>query len=163
MNNLIVCNTGPIIALSIIDRLDLLNSLFSRIIVSDQVHREILHGGSSGSGVATYVQASWIERASLSGAIDDLLMSVPDEGEASVIQLAREISARQVLIDERKARKIARAVYGLNVIGTAGILVRAKRKGALIGVGEALSQMRDGGYWLHEDIVIAAKRAAGEI
>jgi uncharacterized protein len=163
VTDLIVCNTGPLIALSIVDRLNLLHILFSRILVSDQVHRELLHGGSSAGGVSTYSQATWIEQASISGAIDDLLMSVLDEGEASVIQLAREMSANQVLIDERKARKIARAVYGLNVIGTAGILVPAKRRGLLAGVGDSLAQMRESGYWIHEDIVIAARRASGEM
>ncbi len=163
MTDLVACNTGPIIALSIIEQLDLLQIVFPRILVSDQVHQELLQGGSSGSGVSTYSQATWIERVSISGAIDDLLMSVLDQGEASVIQLAREISANQVLIDERKARKIARAVYGLNVIGTAGILVLAKRRGKLAGVGESLAQMRESGYWIHDEIVIAAGRAAGEM
>ena len=163
MTDRIVCDTGPIIALSIIHRLDLLNSLFSDIVVPDQVHEEICRGGASATGVETYAQASWIERAAPSGPIDDLLMSVLDAGEASVIQLARENLANQVLIDERKARKIARTVYGLTVIGTAGILVLAKGRGLLPGVGDALLQIRHGGYWLHEDIVVAARRAAGEI
>jgi predicted nucleic acid-binding protein len=67
-----------------------------------------------------------------------------------------------VLIDERKGRKIARSIYGLNVVGTARILVEAKHRGILLHVGDTLTKMRDAGYWIHEEIVAAAKKAAGE-
>ena len=163
MTDLIVCNTGPIIALTIVDQLRLLNSLFSKVVVPDQVHQEILCGGSSGVGVSMYVQADWIARARVSQPIDELLTSLLDAGEASVIQLARELHASRVLLDERKARKIARTVYGLAVIGTAGILVLAKRKGLLSNVRSTLLDMREKGYWLHEDIMASAAKAAGEV
>ena len=163
MTDLIVCNTGLIIALTMVDRLGLLKSLFSRIVVPDQVHQEILRGGPDAAGVSIYTQAHWIGRATISNPIDELLLSVLDDGEAAVIQLARELGSSRVLIDERKTRKIARTVYELNVTGTAGILVLAKRRGLLTGVGDTLNKMRDAGYWFHEDIVAATKRAAGEI
>ena len=38
-----------------------------------------------------------------------LLDSILDAGEASVIQLARESQAELVVIDERKARRVARS------------------------------------------------------
>jgi predicted nucleic acid-binding protein len=51
-----------------------------------------------------------------------------DVGEAAVIGLALEEKATIVLIDERKARKVARDIYGLQPIGTTRILVEAKKK-----------------------------------
>jgi hypothetical protein len=39
---------------------------------------------------------------------DPLLKSLLDEGEAAVIQLAQALNIDQVLIDERKGRKVAR-------------------------------------------------------
>ena len=86
-----------------------------------------------------------------------------DSGEAAVIELARELNANFVLIDERKARKIARTVYGLHVIGSARVLVEAKRRGLLRNVGVALKAMRDGGYWIGDSIVDVALKKAGEI
>jgi len=68
-----------------------------------------------------------------------------------------------VLVDERKARKIARTVYGLHVIGSARVLVEATRRhGLLDNVGVALQAMRDGGYWIGDSIVDAALKQAGE-
>jgi predicted nucleic acid-binding protein len=48
------------------------------------------------------------------------------------------------------------------VIGTVRILVEAKRKGILNGVHEALKQLKEAGYWIHDDIVHQALKRVGE-
>ncbi len=162
MNGSVVANTGPIIALAIIGRLEALRSIFHEIAVPQAVHGEILEGGDAGPGVSAYLEASWISRRELRCPPDPLVESVLDKGEASVIQLAPEMGADRVLIDERKARKIARDVYGLKVVGSAGILVETKRLGLLESVKDDIVRMRDAGYRIHDDIVSAAMSAAGE-
>jgi len=42
------------------------------------------------------------------------------------------------------------------------VLVEAKRRRLVSSVRGALQRMRDGGYWIHDDIVKAALRQAGE-
>ncbi|MCU0571991.1 MAG: DUF3368 domain-containing protein [Syntrophobacteraceae bacterium] len=69
---------------------------------------------------------------------------------------------KTVLLDERKARRVARNVYGLQVIGTARVLVEARRECLLRSVKRIILQMREGGYWIHEDIVKFALREAGK-
>ena len=162
MKGCLVSNTGPIIALALIDRLDVLQSIFQTITIPEEVHRELLEGGPSGHGLVRYQKAFWIKVQPLSSSIDPLLMTVLDTGEASVVQLARETKADYVLIDERKGRKIARDIFGLKVIGTARILVEAKRKGLLNSVSAALRQLKEAGYWIHDDIVRLALKEAGE-
>jgi predicted nucleic acid-binding protein len=162
MKPAVVCNTGPLIALVIINRLELLKSLFQEVLIPEAIHWEILQGGASLTGVSAYRETSWIKVRSIMGAADRLLESILDAGEASVIRLAREAAVKLVLIDERKARKVARSVYGLQVIGTARVLVEAKREGLLENVGEAIEEMREAGYWIHDDIVRLALREAGE-
>jgi len=158
----VVADTGPIIALAVIGKLDVLRSLFDEVFVPEAVHEEILEGGADGVGISSYVRASWLRKQTLRSPLDPLVKSVLDKGEASVIQLAREAGTDWVLIDERKARKIAREVYGLKVVGSAGIIVVAKREGIVQSVGDELNRMRDAGYWIHDDILAAAVRAAGE-
>ena len=85
-----------------------------------------------------------------------------DVGEASVIQLASDIKTEFVLIDERKARRIARSVYGLKVVGTARILAEAKRKGIVETVKDLIDEMRAGEYWIGDNIVQRILREAGE-
>lgn len=162
MGGAIISNTGPLVALAVIDRLDLLDLLFDAVIVPEAVHGELLAGGMNHAGTAAYQQAHWIKVSKLANALDPLLASVLDKGEASVIQLAKESGIARVLIDERKGRQIAREVYQLQVVGSARILVEAKRRGHLANVEEALADMRRHGYYLHEKIVAAILREAGE-
>jgi predicted nucleic acid-binding protein len=151
-----------VIALALIDRLGLLNRLFGRVAVPEEVHREVMEGGRTGAGVAAYQAATWIEVAPLANPVDPLLATLLDRGEASVIQLARERGTSTVLIDERKARRIARDVYRLPVIGTARVLVDAKREGLLASATETLQAMRDVGYYLSDAIMAEVRRQAGE-
>ena len=85
-----------------------------------------------------------------------------DTGEASVIQLAREIGVYKILMDERKGRRVARDVYGLQVIGTVRLLNDAKQAHLVASVKEPLQQMRAAGYWIHDKIIAAAIKAAKE-
>ncbi|MBM4065290.1 MAG: DUF3368 domain-containing protein [Planctomycetes bacterium] len=163
MNGSLISNTGPIIAIMLIEQLDILRNLFQKVFVPETVHKELLLGENTGIGLASYKQASWIQVTSLQNALDPLIKTVLDIGEASVIQLAREIKADYVLIDERKARKVARNIYGLRVIGTARILIEAKKKEMIDNVGGALKKIRDGGYWIHDDIMHFAMKEAGEL
>ena len=162
MNGLLVSNTDPIIALAGIARLELLRSILFPIFVPDAVNDEIRRGRDNESALAAIDAASWIQTRNLSRGPDRLLLRTLDIGEASVIALALETQANWVLIDERKGRKIASEIYGLRVIGTAGLLVHAKRRGLLPSVKTPLSAMRRNGYWLHEAIMSWALREAGE-
>jgi predicted nucleic acid-binding protein len=158
----VVSNTGPLIALATVERLDILKNLIGKIIVPEAVHFELLEGGASQAGVASYKQATWIKVQPLSAPLDPLLDKVLDTGEASVIQLAREYQV-PVLIDERKGRKIAREIYQLPVIGTARILVEAKRHNLLDNVQEIIQLMRNNGYRIHDTIVSYILKEAGEL
>jgi predicted nucleic acid-binding protein len=138
MNGKVICNTGPIVALSMIDRIDILQHLFEVVAIPEAVHKEILEGGDINAGLASYRKIKWIKVMTLSNPVDPLLRTSLDAGEADVIGLARELSVNLVLIDERKARRIARTIYGLHVIGSARVLVEAKKHGLLNNVGAAL-------------------------
>ena len=67
-----------------------------------------------------------------------------------------------LLIDERKARRLAEHLYGLRIVGTRGLLLRAKTAGLIPAVQPALASMRAHGYYLSDRLVEAICRAAGE-
>ncbi len=162
----LVSNTGPIIALMLIGKLEILRELFDEVIVPEEVHREVLQGKSASffnlMHVTLYERMDWIRIQTLSNPLEPSLKSLLDAGEASVVQTAREMGTDYVLIDERKARKIARSVYGLNVIGTARLLVEAKKNGLIDSVGDMIDKLRDGGYWIGDSIVQRMLKEAGE-
>ncbi|MCX5863377.1 MAG: hypothetical protein NTW27_14830 [Deltaproteobacteria bacterium] len=83
----IVSNTGPIIALASIDQLEILRSIFDLVTVADLVDKEILKGGISRAGIATYQKANWIRIESTANALDPLMQTVLDPGEAGPFRL----------------------------------------------------------------------------
>ncbi len=162
MEKKLISNTGPLIALAIVNKLDILRLLFESVVVPQAVHEEILQGGQLNKGLVLYQNSQWIRVQRLSESPDILLNSVLDKGEASVIQLARECRADIVLIDERKGRKIARDIYNMNVIGTAGILIEAKQKGIIPNIRDSLTEMCNSGYRIHDNIIDFALKKADE-
>ena len=59
--------------------------------------------------------------------LDQQLVMELDAVEAEVITLARQLAPCMTIIDERRGRKIAQQVYGLQVKGSAGILRDCRR------------------------------------
>lgn len=122
----------------------------------------MLAGGEFGPGVAAFGAASWIEVGEAAPGPDPILAQLVGAGEAEVIQLARIAGADAVLIDDAKARRVARDAYGLTVIGTVRVLLESRRAGLVDRVGPILTEMRAGGYWIAEGIVERALLEAAE-
>jgi uncharacterized protein len=160
--NAVVCNAGPLIALSGIGQTGLLRELFGEVLISEVVLAEVEAGGKTGVGASLLITAPWIRVTGLNDLPDPLLETLLDRGEAETIALALQSSAALVLIDERKGRKIARSIYGLAVIGTGRLLTEAKEAGLIPEVRPLIDQIRLNGYWLSDKIVEEILRQAGE-
>ncbi|WPL11549.1 hypothetical protein Thiosp_01298 [Thiorhodovibrio litoralis] len=65
---------------------------------------------------------------------------------AAVIQLAQALRIDQVLIDDRKGRKIARDIYGLRTLGRVRVLLEANPGGLIDAIRQPLESMREHGY-----------------
>ncbi|MGB2841411.1 MAG: DUF3368 domain-containing protein [Halobacteriota archaeon] len=70
----------------------------------------------------------------------EYLELIIDKGEAETIALAEELNADAVLIDDLKARKIAK-LRGLNITGSIGILLDAKDRGLVSEVKPLLEEL----------------------
>jgi predicted nucleic acid-binding protein len=124
-----VVNSTPLIALSIVGRLGLLRKLFDELFIPASVYEEVVRGGRGRPGAKEVAQANWltVQKTKESIPLPAELMGL-DQGEIDVILLAKEIEADWVLIDEKLARQIAKAI-GLRVKGTLGVLLVAYRSG----------------------------------
>lgn len=162
MHDRAVVNSGPLIALSLLDLLDLLPALFAECWVPQTVFDEVAVAGVGKPGAKSLQSAEWRERIRISPTPDPLLIVELDAGEAEVISLARQLSPCMAIIDERRGRRIAQQVYGLAVKGTAGILVEARRRGLIDGVHPRLLELRAAGYFIADNVIIAACQAVGE-
>lgn len=157
----VIINTGPLLALAMIDQLDLLRTLYSQVFVPEAVAREARQRGPQAPGTAAVVQADWITRRATQSPPHPLVVATLDEGEAEVVTLAQELGIRHVLIDETAGRRVAR-LLGLDVSGSVGVVLRAKRSGHIASVRPLLEGMRECGIWLGRGVVEFALREAGE-
>ncbi len=157
----IVCDTGPLIALSLADHLHLLQRLYARVVVPKPVLGEVSAGGSDRPGSQAILAAEWLELVA-DVTPDPLLAAELGAGEAAAIATAHSIGARMVLLDDRKARRIALGAYKLRVQGNAGILIAAKRAGLIPAVRPLRDTMVARGYYLSARLVEQATAAAGE-
>src|SRR4029077_6673058 len=94
----ILCNAGPLIALSLIRQLDLMARLYGHVLVPEAVLREVVESGAGRAGAAEVRSAPWIERIRLEVPPDPLLAEELGPGEAEVIAAGYQLSARLVLI-----------------------------------------------------------------
>ena len=127
----VVVNSTPLIALSLINQLELLNHLFDEVIIPSGVYQEVVIEGVSKPGEVELKDASWIKVQSVtpSSTIEPLLLGL-DKGELQVILLALSIKPDWVIIDEKLGRKVAQ-VMGLPLKGTVGVLLAGFYSGYL--------------------------------
>jgi len=137
-----VVNSTPLIALSLIGQLDLLNVLFDDVLIPASVYEEVVLQGMGRPGAREIAQAEWlvVRKLETVSPLPPELLGL-DQGELDVILLAQEVQADWVLIDEKLARRIARAM-GLQIKGTLGVLVIAYRLG-LLSREEGLEAVRE--------------------
>jgi len=162
MKKCLVSNTGPMIALGGIGELEILKKLFNEVMIPRAVYNELTTGYFNiESGRESFKAPEWISIVDLSQEPDPLLVRMLDPGEAAVIQLV-SVHGGTILMDERKGRKIAGDIYHLPVIGTAGLLILAKRDKLINAATPLLISMRDNGYWIDEAILNFVMRETNE-
>ena len=144
-----VADSTCLIGLERIGRLDVLQALFKPLVIPPKVQEEF--------GVAI----EWIEVEPPSNRmLVDALKLMVDEGEAEAIALAME-KGWQLIVDDRKARAWAKRL-GTRVIGTAGILVRAKQEGLIPAVKPLIEALQQANFSLSPELVAEVLRLAGE-
>ncbi|MDZ7891861.1 MAG: DUF3368 domain-containing protein [Rhodoferax sp.] len=149
----LVTNTTPLIALAAATgSLDVLKTLYARVIVPLEVATEIRAGGQHAFGVDAFEAAHWLEIQPQPVVLQPYLRNSLDLGEASVIQTAMNLGLPLVCIDETLGRRVAR-LCGLELTGAIGVLIKARRLGFPLSMPNAVQNMRDQGIWLSERVV----------
>ena len=90
-----------------------------------------------------------------------ILCNLVDPGEASLLALALEIPDCVLILDDRKARRLA-ANLQLRMTGLIGVLLRAKQQGIIDSLASELAALKSAGFRLSHTIEAEAMRLAGE-
>ena len=161
MQSEIVCNSTPIISLLKISSLEIMEQVFPNVIIPYQVFQEI----EIGKNTKHYKDLSklpWVHIVKLKDESKLSFLIDLDKGEAETIALAKELSIQKVIIDERLGRKYAKE-FGLTVIGTLGILLKAKQLGIINSMKPLIEKLLEENIWFHEQLVHNVLDIANEI
>jgi predicted nucleic acid-binding protein len=121
----IVLDTGPVISLAVIDKLELLTQLFTEIAIPTAVWEELRR--SDFFNDFPRIKSFFERRVKKINSFNELIL-ITDYGESESMLLYKELEADFLVIDDKKARAIAEEL-GINCIGTLAILIKAKEKG----------------------------------
>jgi len=154
LDKLVVVDSGPLIALSIMELLPVLNKLFKKTVLPQAVLDECLHDVSKpqSESIQFALDKGWVTKKSISSTAESLLLAeILDPGEAQAISLAKELDAL-ALIDEKAGRKVARREK-VQCIGSLFVLIKAKQGGHIQQVQPALQRLIDHGYFLDKSLI----------
>ena len=153
--DVVVSDASPLILLARISRLDLLSKIATRVVAPPAVWREAT-GNPGAPGASTVLAATWIEVRAPGAPIDGPL----GLGEREAIALAKELDA-VLIVDDGGARSRAIA-EGLKMVGTLGVLRRAKQLGHIERVAPIVDELRAHGLRVTDALIDRVLRDLGE-
>jgi predicted nucleic acid-binding protein len=118
---LVIADSGPVISLAVINKLDLLEALYGEVYISEAVWQEISRYIEPFN--IPQVQSLREKIRKLSG--QNPFFGLMDAGEAEAASLYLEINADYLIIDDRAARHVAED-HGVRCLGTLAVLIKAK-------------------------------------
>jgi predicted nucleic acid-binding protein len=148
-----IFDASPLIALADINRLDLVPQLFETAFIPRAVLIEISR---------TVGQPSWLIVRSPAPPLDvRVLEAALGAGETEAIALTIQLGAAEVVLDDYPARRLALRL-DLLVVGTVGLLLRAKRHGLIKQARAELLALRSSGFFLDSRLIEQALADVGE-
>jgi predicted nucleic acid-binding protein len=150
---LIIADSSPLHYLLLIGHIDIVPTLYERIIVPAIVIVELCHRRTPAI-VRDWVEArpEWVDvqqpHLTASGSLAEL-----DDGERDAILLAMELEADLLLLDDRRAR-VEATRQRLPTTGTLGVLQAASRHD-LLNLPEALSRLLETNFRVDQALIDA--------
>lgn len=148
----VISNAGPLITLSKIGKLCLLEELYGTIVIPEAVQREVVVHGQGAIGAEEVALASWITVQTVINRLAvELLRERLDAGGSEAIVLNLESKAYLLLMDEAKGRQLSKK-HEIRLIGTLGLLVIAKKQGLINQVKPLLDQLVNTGFHMSVEL-----------
>lgn len=158
----VIVNSTPLIVLSNIQHLDILQKLYDEIYIPQAVFDEVT--AKTDSACQELLRdKDWIHICKITDKSQKRMYQAKlHSGEVEVMILAQEIPAADlVILDDNAAKKTAKFL-GLKVTGTLGVLLKAKKLGFLNNITHLLDQMVHNGFYITPEIKKLVLTEAGE-
>ncbi|MGK7922593.1 MAG: DUF3368 domain-containing protein [Trichodesmium sp.] len=157
----VVVNSSPLIVLFKSQQADLLAQLFDEILVPEAVWDEVTAGSKNDIAATELVKVSWARRIEVASISPEVLAWDLGKGESAVLGLALKQPDFAVIIDDRAARRCAQSM-GIASMGTAGVILLAKKRGLIPLASPGIQALQDVGLWLSDPLIHLLQQQAGE-
>lgn len=153
---MIIGDSSALVALSVMDRLDLLESIFGKIYVPQAVYDEVTISYKS-------------QRLKLKKFLKEKIVTVDltitqmglGQGELEAIALYKHLNSDFLLIDDRRAKKFAQ-LNRVNVIGSLGVMILAKKQGFVESIRDDLEKLVGSDVFISENLINRVLISVGE-
>ncbi len=153
---MIIGDSSALIALVMMDRLDLLEKVFGKIYVPQAVYDEVT--------ISDKPQSAQLEEF-LSDKVIAVELNISKmglgQGELEAIALYKSMDADFLLIDDKRAKSFAK-LNSLNVIGSLGVMLLAKEQGFVEFIRADLEKLVNSGLYISQSLVDRVLREVGE-
>ncbi|MEO6852061.1 MAG: DUF3368 domain-containing protein, partial [Mucilaginibacter sp.] len=140
-DTVVITDTSCLIILEKIALLGILHQLFAVVLTTPEIAEEY------GLSLPGWIIIMTVKDKSF----QQKLLSSVDPGEASAIALAHEIENKYLITDDLKARKLSLKL-GLAVIGSLGVLLRAKEAGHIGFIKPYIELMKQTDFRVSDDL-----------
>lgn len=151
MQKLIIADTRSLILLDNIDALEILFKLYRDVHITSVIAEEY------GSEIPEWIKVLDPEH----NEYKRILAINVDPGEASAIALGLEMQPCTLILDDNKARTLAKQL-GLSFTGTMGVLLEAKNQGLILTMKGVLKKISATNFRLSKEIENKILYMAGE-
>jgi predicted nucleic acid-binding protein len=156
---IVIADSSALVALSVCDSLLLLDALFGEVKVPQAVYDEVCIANKAESQVLkTYLEGKVCRTPPL---ISIEKSSGLGKGELAAIGLYKQLSADLLLIDDARAKKVA-YLNNLEVMGSLGVLLLAKKNGLIPKIKPLLTRLRCSDIFISEHLLVQMLVMAGE-
>jgi len=146
----VITDSTCLIGLERIQRLEILPKVFSPILIPPAVATEV------------NLKRDWLRvQSPHNQSLVIALKTQLDPGESEAIALAVEYPETLIILDDLSAREMGLQL-NLKVIGTVGLLLRAKRQGVISEVKPLLKALNEANFRISKALVEKALHLAGE-
>lgn len=151
---IVVSNTSPLRYLISVGQSELLQNIFGKVLIPRAVELELTHP-SAPLVVRQWMarRPEWIEVHDLAASPEIALVRQLDGGEAEAIQLAMDLHAGTLIMDERSGREMA-ANRRITVIGILGVLLESFRRGTIDSPADIVNQLQRQGFRISRRLLL---------
>jgi predicted nucleic acid-binding protein len=156
-----VVNASPIILLSKISLVDLLDKLGPPVVIPRAAALEIQRRGPNDPAVQALAQSPWLVTVDPGAAPPAVAAYNLGAGESAVLTHALASRGSGAILDDQAARSCA-ATLGIPHQGTLALIIYGKRQGLVPAARPLVERLRQEGMYLSDQIVNQALAQIGE-